>query len=116
MGGIARLVELVGPTRAKELIYTSRIVDAEDARSMGLVSYAVPDEMERALALADEIAQNAPLAVGIAKTLINRYGTEDIRTYTMLEALAQTTLMGTKDAGEGIAAKMERRPPRFTGS
>lgn len=116
MGGIARLVELVGPTRAKELLYTSRTVDAEVAREMGLVSYVVPDEIERALALAEEIAKNAPLAVGMAKTLINRYGRETPRTYMMLEAMAQTNLMSTKDAGEGIAAKMERRPPRFTGS
>lgn len=116
MGGIARLVELVGPTRAKELLYTSRTVDAEIAREMGLVSYVVPDEMERALALAEEIAKNAPLAVGMAKTLINRYGREIPRTYMMLEAMAQTNLMSTKDASEGIAAKMERRPPRFTGS
>ncbi|MBN1880854.1 MAG: enoyl-CoA hydratase/isomerase family protein [Deltaproteobacteria bacterium] len=116
MGGVTRLVELVGPTRAKELIYTARVVDAEAALTMGLVSYVVPDEMERSLALADEIAKNAPLAVGIAKTLINRYGKEDNRTYMMLEALAQTTLMQTKDAGEGVAAKIERRPARFIGS
>jgi len=116
MGGIARLVELVGPTSTKELLYTSRTVDAEIAREMGLVSAVVPDEMEHALALADEIVKNAPLAVGMAKLLINRYGREELRTYMMLEAMAQTTLMGTKDAGEGIAAKMERRPPRFTGS
>jgi len=116
MGGVTRLVELVGPTRAKELLYTSRTVDADVAREMGLVSYVVPDEMERALALADEIAKNAPLAVGMAKVLVNRYGKADPRTSMMLEALAQTTLMGTHDAGEGIAAKIERRPPRFTGS
>jgi len=116
MGGIARLVELAGPTHAKELLYTSKTVDAEIARMMGLISSVVPDEMEHALALADEIGKNAPLAVGMAKLLINRYGKEDLRTYMMLEAMAQTNLMSTKDAGEGIAAKIEKRSPRFTGS
>jgi enoyl-CoA hydratase/carnithine racemase len=115
VGGTTRLVRLVGPARAKELIFTGRQIDAEQAQSWGIVNQVVPFEelLNAGEALAEEISQAAPLAVGMAKRVID--GLADIDRGLMLEGWAQSQLFSTEDFMEGIQARMMRRKPEFKG-
>jgi enoyl-CoA hydratase/carnithine racemase len=117
VGGTTRLVRTVGAARAKELIMTGRMIRAEEARAIGLVHEVVPpgEHLTAAARLAREIAANAPLAVGLAKRLIDLGGNVDTETFLQLELLAQSILARTEDAAEGARALAERRPPRFAG-
>jgi enoyl-CoA hydratase/carnithine racemase len=115
VGGTTRLVRLVGPGKAKELIFTGRQIDAQLAERWGIVNQIVsPDELHIAgKTLADEISQAAPLAVGMAKRVID--GLADIDRGLMLEGWAQSQLFSTDDFMEGVQAKMTRRKPDFKG-
>ncbi len=115
VGGTTRLTRLVGPARAKELIFTGRRMDASAAEKWGIVNYVVPREelTAKGEALAAEIAQAAPLAVGMAKRVID--GLADIDRGLMLEGWAQSQLFATEDFLEGAQAIMTRRPPNFKG-
>lgn len=115
VGGTTRLVRLVGPAWAKELIFTGRQIDADTALELGIVNYVVPiRELEnKALELVAEIEQAAPLAVGMAKRVID--GISDIERGLALEGWAQSQLIGTKDFSEAVQSFMEKRPPVFRG-
>ncbi|MCS6843610.1 MAG: enoyl-CoA hydratase/isomerase family protein [Caldilineales bacterium] len=117
VGGTTRLVRTVGIPHAKELIMLARRVDARRAYEIGLVHEVAPagDLLSRGLAWAAELRRCAPLAVGLAKKVIDRGAHLDKLTLMELEALAQSTLIGTADVQEGIRAKLERRPPAFQG-
>ncbi|MEJ2752990.1 MAG: enoyl-CoA hydratase/isomerase family protein [Chloroflexota bacterium] len=113
VGGTTRLVRLVGPARAKELIFSGRQIDAEQAERWGIVNQVVPEQdlLGAGDALAEEIGQAAPLAIGMAKRVID--GLSDIDRGLMLEGWAQSQLFSTEDFMEGIQAKMMRRKPDF---
>ena len=115
VGGTTRLVRLVGPARAKELIFTGRLIDAEQAEQWGIVNSVVAGEqlLQKGQELADEISLAAPLAVGMAKRVID--GLADIDRGLMLEGWAQSQLINTEDFMEGAQAFMMRRPPNFKG-
>jgi enoyl-CoA hydratase/carnithine racemase len=115
VGGTTRLTRLVGPARAKELIFTGRQFGAAVAENWGIVNTVVPgDELAtKADELAAEIALAAPLAVGMAKRVID--GLADIDRGLMLEGWAQSQLFATEDFMEGAQAFMTRRPPQFKG-
>jgi len=117
VGGTTRLVRTVGYAKAKELILTGRMIPADEALAMGLVTEVAPvgTHVESAVRLAEEIGQNAPLAVGLAKRLIDLGASADKHTFQAMELLAQSILLPTDDAREGASALAERRPPRFTG-
>jgi enoyl-CoA hydratase/carnithine racemase len=117
VGGTTRLVRTVGYAKAKELVLTGRMIPAAEALRIGLVSEVVPDgtHVEAGIRLATEIAANAPLAVGLAKRLIDLGASTDKHTFQAMELLAQSILVPTEDAREGARALAERRPPRFTG-
>jgi enoyl-CoA hydratase/carnithine racemase len=117
VGGTTRLVRTVGYARAKELILTGRMIPASEALQIGLVTELAPvgTHLEAAIRLAEEIAQNAPLAVGLAKRLIDLGASTDKHTFQAMELLAQSILVPTEDAREGARALAERRPPRFAG-
>jgi enoyl-CoA hydratase/carnithine racemase len=116
VGGTTRLVRAVGQPRAKELVMTGRMIPAGEAHAIGLVTRVVPaGHLEAAARLAEELAANAPLAVGLAKRLIDLGGNVDARTFTQMELLVQSILVRTDDAAEGARAAAARRPPRFTG-
>lgn len=117
VGGTTRLVRTVGYAKAKELILTGRMIAADEALRIGLVTEVAPvgTHVESAARLAEEIAQNAPLAVGLAKRLIDLGAGTDKHTFQAMELLAQSILLPTDDAHEGARALAERRPPRFVG-
>jgi enoyl-CoA hydratase len=114
-GGTQRLPRLIGTAPAKEMIYTGRKVKADEAKSLGIVNEVVAPEnlMEAAEAKMAQITANAPLALRMAKTVINQ-GVE-LPLHLALEMEADmTALLGTTDdAAEGGRAFHERRKPNF---
>ena len=112
-GMTTRLATVVGPARAKQMILTGLPIDAERAADWGLVSEVVPAaDLDAATDdLAARIAAQAPVAVQVAKELIDA-----TRPRTSLEALGGGLTAFTDDAREGQAAFRERRPPEYGGS
>lgn len=115
VGGTTRLVRLVGPARAKELIFTGRQISAAQAEAWGIVNYVVAEDelRDKADALVAEICQAAPLAVGMAKRVID--GLSDIDRGLQLEGWAQSHLFNTADFMEGAQAFMMKRAPEWQG-
>jgi len=115
-GATYRLPRLVGAGRARELILTGRIIDADEALAIGLVNRVVPDDrlLEEARSTALLIARKGPLALRAAKLTLqaSAYGPDAGHA---AERLAQAILFESDDKREGMAAFLEGRPPRFTG-
>jgi enoyl-CoA hydratase len=109
-GGTQRLARVCGLGAAKELILTGRLIDAEEALRIGLVNVIADPVLDHALAVARKLAEKSPVALRIAKKLLNLSpgGLE-------VEVEEFGDLFSTEDAKEGLAAFAEKRPPRFTG-
>lgn len=118
-GGTQRLARLVGPGKAKELIFTGRIISAQEAADIGLVNQVTEDDpqaLEQAAEdMARQIMSKGPMAVTLAKMCINLGLETDINTGLMIERLAQTVAFSTGDRKEGTAAFLEKRPANFQG-
>lgn len=118
-GGTQRLPRLVGIGRAKELIYTGRIITAEEALQIGLINRVTEDTQEAVLneatSVARQILSKGPIAIMMAKIAINTGYETDINTGLMIERLAQTVAFSTEDRKEGTAAFLEKRSPSFKG-
>lgn len=114
-GGTQRLARLVGMAMAKELIYTAKIIDSNEAYRIGLVNKIVEPEklMEEAKNLANAIASNAPIAVKLCKSAINRGMQMDIDTAAMYEAEVFGECFSTEDQKEGMNAFIEKRSKKF---
>lgn len=117
MGATLLLPHIVGPARAAELLLTGRILDADAAERMGLVSLVCEpsDLLDRARALAQEIAAGAPLAVARTKATLRQGVREALSGALDREACAQALDYATADLAEGVRAFHERRPPRHQG-
>jgi len=117
-GGTQRLQKLVGLGKAKELTLTGDIINADEAKEIGLVNTVI-DEPEDLLPTAKKVAQKiiakGPMAIALAKKAINLGTNTDIHSGLLFEKLAQTILFSTKDRIEGIAAFLEKRKPKFKG-
>lgn len=110
-GGTQRLARIVGVGMAKQLIYTADMIGAEEALRIGLVNKVVePDAlMGEAKAIADKIASNAPIAVKLSKSAINRGIQCDIDTAVMYESEVFGECFSTEDQKEGMTAFVEKR-------
>jgi enoyl-CoA hydratase/carnithine racemase len=117
VGGSSRLPQVVGLGRAKELILTGRVIGAADAERFGLANrVAPPDRLEAVTQeLVDELLGCAPIAVGLAKRLLDASARPALSTTLELEVSAQEQCMRSEDVREGFRAAAERRPPRFQG-
>lgn len=111
------LQRLVGFRRAAEILFTNRIVGAEEALAIGLVSHVVPEAElgARTDALARELAAGAPRALAATKRLLWNGVGLGVEACLPEEARTVSELSGTADAREGLAAVIARRPPRFVG-
>lgn len=116
-GGTQRLSRAIGLNRARELIYTGRILSAEEAHSWGIVNKLCPPEelLVSAEATAGEIAAKGPVAVSLAKKVINRGVDESLAVGLELEKGAFPLCFGTEDLKEGLGAFLEKRKPNFKG-
>jgi enoyl-CoA hydratase/carnithine racemase len=117
VGGCSRLPALVGLGRAKELIMASKLVDGTEAERIGLVNRVAPgDELDAATAqLATELLACGPLAVGLAKGVLNAAARPALASTLEQEVAAQELCASSEDFREGTQAFVERRPPRFAG-
>jgi enoyl-CoA hydratase len=118
VAGLARLVELVGRERTAELLFTGRIVDAAEALDLRLVSRVVPhdDLLPTAIALAEQIASNPPLAVQGLKRGLREALDPDWDQLGRWVSSTLAELFRTDDHREGVQAFLEKRDAVYTGS
>ncbi|MFD3540890.1 enoyl-CoA hydratase/isomerase family protein [Streptomyces sp. NPDC058662] len=116
-GGAYLLPRLVGPQKAKELMFFGDAVPAAEAERLGLVNKVVPDADLQAVARewAERLAQGPTRALAMTKQLVNASLEVDRATALAAEATAQEINMGTADANEGVAGFVERRTPVYRG-
>ena len=116
-GGTQRLVRLVGKLRAKEIIFTGEMVDAQTACRIGLVNEVVPQAqlLAHCKKVAAKIAERGPLAIARAKRLVERGYDMPLRAANRQEAETFALLFDTQDRAEGMKAFLEKRPARFVG-
>jgi enoyl-CoA hydratase/carnithine racemase len=117
-GGTQRLPRLVGQGRALEMILTGRLIDAGEARRMGLVNRVVaPDElMGAAMGLAQEMASRSPLALGFVKEALYDGMDMTLDQGLRMELDLYLLLFTTRDRVEGVTAFKEEREPKFEGT
>jgi enoyl-CoA hydratase/carnithine racemase len=117
VGGTTRLARTIGPSRAKDMLLTARSVSADEALAWGLVNRVVPaaELLPAAIALAGDVMRNAPLAVGLAKLIVDQGDGVPKATQMAIERWAQSQLITTADVGEAFRAFLEKRPPKFQG-
>ncbi|MBF8186456.1 enoyl-CoA hydratase/isomerase family protein [Nonomuraea sp. K274] len=116
-GGTQRLPRLIGPARAKDLIYTGRHVPAPEALAMGLVDRVVPDEQVYTAALewAATFVGGPTVALRAAKQAVDHGLEVDLDTGLEIERVQFSGLFGTEDAKIGMRAFAEKGKPKFTG-
>jgi len=115
--GLSRLTALVGPSRARLILYTGMRFSAEEALSFGLIDQLVaPDELWPAtLAIAGQIAENAPLSIAASRITIGEIVKDHDKRDMQAVADIATKCMDSEDFREGRRAFMEKRAPRFVG-
>lgn len=116
-GGTQRLPRLLGICKAKELLFTGDRITAQEACQLGLINKVVPGDqlMAEARKMAEKIASKPPLALKMAKYLVNTGINIDLESALRMEAQALAYLFMTKDKDEGMNAFLEKRKATFVG-
>jgi len=116
-GATYHLPQLVGMMRAKELIFTGRIVHGPEAMAIGLALKSVPVEqlMPEVLSFASDLAEKAPISLSLTKELIRQGPHRDMETVLLAESEAILACMNTEDWHEGIRSFAGKRKPVFKG-
>lgn len=114
MGITTTLPRLMRIDQAKELLFTGRVVEAEEAAALGLVTRVVGDPLAEARALAQTIVAKNPDAVRRDKRLLNETWTAGRAEALRLEAVLQSEVIGQPNQIEAVMAQMQKRAPRFT--
>ncbi len=109
-GGTQRLMRIVGVAKAKELVFTGKRINADEAYSIGLLNKVVelPDLMKEAKNMAKEIAKNSSIAVRVSKLLLNRGRDADLKTGLKLEIWGWTTCFTHKDREERMSKFLKK--------
>lgn len=117
IGGTYFLPRAVGLQKAKELVFTGKLIDAPEAERIGLVGKVVnvDDLQEEGYNFAIQLAQGPTYAMGLAKSLLNRSLDRDLDDVIQEEIYSQSICMQTKDHREGVSAFIEKRKPKFIG-
>jgi len=116
-GGTQRLTRLVGATKAKELVFTGRIIDAKMAEQLGILNMVVPADKfkETVRQFALDLAAKPPVAIKVAKALINKGADIGLDSALALEREGFGVVASTEDLQEGVKAFTEKRKPLFKG-
>ncbi|GGB61892.1 enoyl-CoA hydratase/isomerase family protein [Fictibacillus barbaricus] len=116
-GGTQQLTKLIGLPRAKELILTGNIIDAQKAYEYGLINEVVPKEKlkDRVREFALNLTKKPPIALMLAKIALNESVTSDLNAGLALEKSLQAILFSTQDKIEGTTAFLEKRDAQFIG-
>ena len=116
-GGTQRLSRAIGPNRARELVFTGRIIGASEALAWGIVNQVLAPEslLETARKTAAEINKKGPIAVQLVKRVINEGKDEPLQSGLDLERKVFPDCFATEDLKEGLAAFMEKRAADFKG-
>nr|XP_042098916.1 methylglutaconyl-CoA hydratase, mitochondrial isoform X4 [Ovis aries] len=120
-GGTQRLPRAIGMSLAKELIFSARVLDGQEAKSVGLISHVLEQNQEgdaayrKALDLAREFLPQGPVAMRVAKLAINQGMEVDLVTGLAIEEACYAQTIPTKDRLEGLLAFKEKRTPRYKG-
>lgn len=116
-GGTQRLARLVGPSKAKELIFTAKRLSADETVALGVATetHPVSDLRNKAVELAKTIAKAAPLALREAKFAIDHGAEVDLASGLAIESRAYDVLIPTRDRVEALEAFGQKRPPEFRG-
>ena len=111
------LPRVIGSQRAALMFLTGRRIKPDEVLAYGLIEKIVPTEqlLDAAVKFANELAENAPLAVQATRATLRAELVEKVKAHTAKELIEQTALKKTEDFAEGIRAVGERRPGRFTG-
>jgi enoyl-CoA hydratase len=118
VGSVQRLPRVVGDGHARELIFTGRDIDSTRALAIGLVNEVLPDAAavhSRAMALAQEVAANSPLAVQGSKQVLGHAARREVQEGLDYVALWNAAFLHSDDLTEAITAFMQRRKPEFKG-
>ena len=115
LGGTVRLARLIGPGRAKDLIFTAREISADEARELGLVNHIFPKEhfKSHVIEYVKQITANSPGAVSAVKYIINAIAAMDENEALKLEREKAADNVLSEDCLEGIGAFLEKRKPRW---
>lgn len=116
-GGTQRLTRLVGITKAKELVFIGKMIDAKTAEQLGIVNMVVPADKfrETTRQFAKELASKAPVAVRVAKAVINKGADIGLDSALELEREGFGVVASSEDLKEGVSAFTEKRKPAFKG-
>lgn len=116
-GGTQRLTRLIGATKAKELVFTGRMIDAKTAEQLGILNMVIPADKfkETVTQFAKDLAAKPPVAIKVAKSLINKGADIGLDSALALEREGFSVVASTEDLQEGVKAFTEKRKPLFRG-